>query len=142
MCIMYSQLILCGTTAGTSVSTYCAHVHVTGFSEKDNLGRELFFPRIFFCSSLTRFSCSFLSLCLSSSIFLCSSTIANLSSAFRKTEIIKSWLILKYSVLKCNIQMWYIDRLRDSIRSNAITNYRSLMLQYRLITRSIICFLK
>lgn len=62
--------------------------HVTGFSVKDNLGLELFFPRIFFCSSLTRFSCSFLILCLSSSIKRCCSTIANLSSALSKETLV------------------------------------------------------
>lgn len=62
--------------------------HVTGFSVKDNLGLELFFPRIFFCSSLTRFSCSFLILCLSSSIKRCCSTIANLSSALSKEILV------------------------------------------------------
>lgn len=56
--------------------------HVTGFNVKDNLGLELFLPRILFCSSLTRFSCSFLIRCLSSSINRCSSTMANLSSAW------------------------------------------------------------
>lgn len=64
--------------------------HVTGFSVKDNLGLELFFPRIFFCSSFTRFSCSFLILCLSSSIKRCCSTMANLSSACGQT--IPSWV--------------------------------------------------
>lgn len=74
----------------TRLCTYISHVklheiirtHIADFSVKHNLGLELFLPRIFFCSSLARFSCSFLILCLSSSISRCSSTIANLSSAW------------------------------------------------------------
>lgn len=53
-----------------------------GFSENDNFGRELFFPSMIFCSSLTRFSCSLRIFCRSSSIFRCSSIIANRSSAY------------------------------------------------------------
>lgn len=55
--------------------------HVTGFNVKLSFGLELFFPRIFFCSSLMRFSCSLRIFWRSSSIFRCSSTIASLSSA-------------------------------------------------------------
>lgn len=69
-----------------------ASSYKVGFNEKDNFGLELFLPKIFFCSSFNLLSWSFFNLCLSSSIFLCSSTIASLSSAckiqyflFRKT---------------------------------------------------------
>lgn len=66
---------------GDEVCDLNTRIHKAGFSEKDNFGLELFLPKIFFCSSLIRFSCSFFIFCRSSSIFLCSSTIRRRSSA-------------------------------------------------------------
>ena len=52
-------------------------------NEKDSLGRAFFLPRIKYCSSRMRFSCSRCMRCRSSSILRCCSTIAKRSSACR-----------------------------------------------------------
>lgn len=104
----------------STLTTFYSSSYKVGFNEKDNLGLELFLPRIFFCSSFNLFSWSFFNLCLSSSIFLCSSTIASLSSActnsiflilFRKTSfkqlkcILFVFLKLKTNKLQSKIQL-------------------------------------
>jgi len=66
----------------------------SGLSAKDSRGRELFFPKIFFCSSLTRLSCSRFIRWRSSSIKRCSSTMANRSSAYETQHERKLWLKL------------------------------------------------
>lgn len=55
-----------------------------GLRENDNFGLELFFPKITFCSSLTRFSCSLRIRWRSSSIKRCSSIMAKRSSALKR----------------------------------------------------------
>lgn len=50
--------------------------------ENDILGRALFLPKMIFCSSRVRFSCSRLIFCRSSSILRCSSTIWSCCSAW------------------------------------------------------------
>jgi len=50
-------------------------------NEKESLGRAFFLPRIRYCSSRMRFSCSRCMRCRSSSILRCCSTIAKRSSA-------------------------------------------------------------
>ena len=65
---------------------------------KDNLGRELSFPNIFFCSVLALFSSFFFSFCFSWSIFICSSMIFNLSSAY--TNVSNAWVESTFDKIK------------------------------------------
>lgn len=115
--------------------------HVTGFSVKDNLGLELFFPRIFFCSSLTRFSCSFLIFCLSSSIKRCCSTMANLSSAYQQ---VRSFKISVYERLRLpdtyqfllSFLYFSVVLLHDPLQFLTLLPLFLLQRQWDLFTRS------
>lgn len=85
----------------STLTTFYSSSYKVGFNEKDNLGLELFLPKIFFCSSFNLFSWSFFNLCLSSSIFLCSSTIASLSSACKNSIFLIYFRKTSFKLLKC-----------------------------------------
>lgn len=83
-------------------------------NEKDNFGLELFLPKITFCSSLFRFSCSLRMRWRSSSISRCSSMMANRSSAYNRkfNQLIKFHLFRHQTIKKSRNLPIYVEPLQ------------------------------